>query len=97
MSTNESNMVDFGRKIGIVLQISYRVSGIEKSLEYQNSRITLLMYKSVDAEASSRINNFIFYGFPERTNEDCCDTIKSFLRDTMRLHEYIVIDRAHRL
>ena len=76
------------------------ISHINKHMSFNENRLKLLEYKSIDAEARSRRNNLIFRGVGESLNpdsEDCEEKIREILRNDLRLDYDPVIQRAHRL
>ena len=76
------------------------ISHINKQMSFNENRLKLLEYKSIDAEARSRRNNLIFRGVGESLNpdsEDCEEKIREILRNDLRLDYDPVIQRAHRL
>ena len=62
------------------------------------NKVNVLAYKSIDSEARQRRNNLIFYGIQEVVNENCMESLATFLGDKLGLDpDAIFIQRVHRL
>ena len=81
-----------------VTQVEQALSYVVKSNEDLCSRVNVLEYRSIDAEARARRNNLIFRGIREELlREDCNMIITQFIRQKLKIDTDIYIQRAHRL
>ena len=53
-------------------------------------------WMAINNEARSRRNNLLFYGIPEKKDEDCTASVNSFFKQQLKINEPVVIQRAHR-
>ena len=91
-------ITEIGSVQGRIQTVETEVCNLNSKYEAHNSRIKLLVYKSIDLEARSRRNNLIFRGHPENVeNDDCASIIRNFLDMNLNLDPNVCIQRAHRL
>ena len=81
-----------------VVKQNKRISSIEPVISSHEDRIRLLEYKSIDLEARSHRNNYLFYGLKENRLEDCKDIICQFVSVELNVSISVQdISRAHRV
>ena len=79
-------------------EVESDVHEIKKHADQTDTRLKLLEYKSIDAEARNHRHILIFRGFPEILGEEDCETkVKVLLAERLGIVDDMCVQRAHRL
>ncbi|MEW8547345.1 MAG: hypothetical protein AB2693_27875, partial [Candidatus Thiodiazotropha sp.] len=97
VTLNEARVVTIQNKLDTVIDLSKRVSSVERVLKSHDDRLTLLEYRSLDIEARSRRKNILFKGLPEDRRENCFEIVRDFIRHKLDIDRDMYLERAHRL
>ncbi|XP_062570261.1 uncharacterized protein LOC134232323 [Saccostrea cucullata] len=72
--------------------------------EELNSSVHTLKKKNVELQESitdlrsrSMRDNLVFCGIPEKRNENCEVVLRNFIKDKMKIYDYISFERVHRM